>query len=111
VCPSPSASLASQKLTLNLFPKCLVPIPSLETVTSLLSKPSEGNCVPIFVTLPADLLTPVLAYLRISQGSKHSFLLESISGGENISRYSFIGASTCRIKPTLLPSLPYDPLC
>lgn len=48
--------------------------------------------MPIFVSLPADLVTPVVAYLRISQGSKYSFLLESINGGENVARYSFLGA-------------------
>ena len=49
--------------------------------------------VPIFLTLPADLVTPVIAYLRVSQGATNSFLLESITGGENVSRYSFLGAS------------------
>lgn len=49
--------------------------------------------MPIFLTLPADLVTPVIAYLRVSQGSTNSFLLESITGGENVSRYSFLGAS------------------
>lgn len=33
-----------------------------------------------------------MAYLRIAKGSKYSFLLESVIAGENIARYSFIGA-------------------
>ncbi|KAL7416210.1 anthranilate synthase component [Mrakia frigida] len=78
-------------------PSSLIPTPSLEVVSSLLSHPSKGNCVPIFVSLPADLVTPVVAYLRISQGSKYSFLLESINGGENVARYSFIGADPFKV--------------
>ena len=38
------------------------------------------------------MLTPVSAYLKISNGKDYSFMLESIEGGEQISRYSFIGA-------------------
>jgi len=33
-----------------------------------------------------------MAYLRIAKDSKYSFLLESVIAGENIARYSFIGA-------------------
>jgi anthranilate synthase component 1 len=40
--------------------------------------------------LPADLETPVSVYLKLA-GTEPSFLLESISGGENLARYSFIG--------------------
>ncbi|HYF65297.1 MAG TPA: chorismate-binding protein, partial [Herpetosiphonaceae bacterium] len=40
--------------------------------------------------LIADLETPVSAYLKVAQG-QHSFLLESVEGGEQIGRYSFIG--------------------
>jgi anthranilate/para-aminobenzoate synthase component I len=52
----------------------------------------RGNCVPVYVELPADLITPCMAYLRIAKDSKYSFLLESVIAGENIARYSFIGA-------------------
>jgi anthranilate synthase component 1 len=41
----------------------------------------------------ADLLTPVSAYLRIAHGARHSFLLESVEGGEKIARYTFAGAN------------------
>jgi anthranilate synthase component 1 len=40
--------------------------------------------------LPADLETPVSVYLKLA-GSGPSFLLESVTGGEQIARYSFIG--------------------
>lgn len=52
-----------------------------------------ANVVPIVHTMPADLLTPLAAYLRISADAKHSFLLESVEGGENLARYSFLGAN------------------
>jgi len=73
--------------------------PSVEQVTKLLmADPAEGskagNIVPVYLSLPADLLTPVMAYLRISNGastSKRSFLCESIQSGEKLGRYSFIG--------------------
>jgi anthranilate synthase component 1 len=50
------------------------------------------NLIPVYTDIPADLLTPVAAYLKVAQGSEYSFLLESITGGENLARYSFVGA-------------------
>lgn len=51
----------------------------------------QGNLVPVYETLTADLLTPVGAYLRIVRAAKYSFLLESVEGGETIGRYTFAG--------------------
>jgi anthranilate synthase component 1 len=42
--------------------------------------------------LPADLDTPVSIYLKLA-GQKPSFLLESVTGGEQVARYSFIGVN------------------
>ncbi len=53
----------------------------------------KANVVPVVHTLPADLLTPLAAYLKISNSGTHSFLLESVEGGENLARYSFLGAN------------------
>ena len=53
----------------------------------------QGNLIPVYDVLPADLLTPVSAYLRIAQGARYSFLLESVEGGEKIARYTFAGAN------------------
>jgi anthranilate/para-aminobenzoate synthase component I len=47
---------------------------------------------PVVHTMPADLLTPLAVYLKLSENSSHSFLLESVQGGRNLTRYSFIGA-------------------
>lgn len=51
-----------------------------------------GNMIPVYEVFSADLLTPVSAYLRIAQGARYSFLLESVEGGEKIARYTFAGA-------------------
>lgn len=45
---------------------------------------------PIVRELPADFETPASVYLKLTS-EKPSFLLESISGGEQLARYSFIG--------------------
>jgi anthranilate synthase component 1 len=50
----------------------------------------KGNLVPIYREIPADLDTPVSAFLKVHQGG-HGFLLESAQGSEHIARYSFIG--------------------
>ena len=57
----------------------------------------EGNLVPVHETYTADLLTPVGAYLRIAHGAKYSFLLESVEGGENVARYTFVGANPSEV--------------
>jgi anthranilate synthase component 1 len=53
----------------------------------------QGNLIPVYDVFSADLLTPVSAYLRVAQGARHSFLLESVEGGEKIARYTFAGAN------------------
>ena len=53
---------------------------------------TKPNLVPVFVEIPADLLTPVAAYLKVANESDYGFLLESVLGGENLARYSFVGA-------------------
>ncbi|KAH9952190.1 anthranilate synthase component [Amylocystis lapponica] len=85
-------------MTLN--PHKLPAHPSLATVEQIILKEKRGNCVPVYVELPGDLLTPCGAYLRIAKDSKYSFLLESVIAGENIARYSFIGADPFKIIKT-----------
>jgi len=53
----------------------------------------RGNLIPLYDVFSADLLTPVSAYLRVAQGARYSFLLESVEGGEKIARYTFAGAN------------------
>lgn len=66
--------------------------PSLAIVEQYITTEKRGNCIPVFVELPAHFLTPCMAYMRIAKDSKYSFLLESILGGESVARFSFIGA-------------------
>ena len=56
----------------------------------------QGNLVPVYREVPADLETPVSAFLKVARG-KHSFLLESVEGGERLARYSFIGTEPYRV--------------
>ena len=42
-------------------------------------------------TRPADLETPIGAFLRLDDGSTPAYLLESVEGGERLGRYSFLG--------------------
>ncbi|KAJ3742130.1 ADC synthase, partial [Lentinula detonsa] len=86
--------------SMSLNTSKLTPHPSLAEVEKLIVHEKRGNCIPIYVELPADLITPVLAYMRISKDSKYSFLLESVVGGESVARYSFIGADPNRIIKT-----------
>ena len=64
--------------------------PSLEEMIVLLEE-NENSIIPMYAELPADLLSPVAAYLKLSKNKKHSFLFESVEGGARIGRYSFIG--------------------
>lgn len=52
---------------------------------------TRGTFVPVCKELMADLLTPVSAFLKIAEHSDHAFLLESVEGGEQVGRYSFLG--------------------
>lgn len=97
--------------------------PSLETVRELFS---QGDLVPVYRFLPADLETPVSVFLKLFDENEAAFLLESVEGGEQVSRYSFIGVQPrqiikpynshdvletikqdiARYKPVALPGLP-----
>lgn len=57
---------------------------------------SEGNLIPIYADLMADLETPVTAYAKLKSDSP-AFLLESIEGGERLSRYTFIACRPRKI--------------
>ena len=70
--------------------------PTLEQVKDMIDL---GNLVPVYRSINADLETPVSAYLKVARGP-YSFLLESVEGGERISRYSFIGTDPYRVVKT-----------
>ncbi len=68
--------------------------PSKEAFARLVT---QGNVIPVYTDLMADFETPVSAYAKLKEAGP-SYLLESIEGGERLSRYSFIG---CRPRKVL----------
>jgi anthranilate synthase component I len=57
---------------------------------------AQGNVIPVYTDLMADFETPVSAYAKLKEAGP-SYLLESVEGGENLSRYSFIGCRPRKI--------------
>src|ERR1700746_3811219 len=51
----------------------------------------EHTLVPVYRTLPADVETPVTAFLRLAADEPECFILESVEGGEKVGRFTFIG--------------------
>ena len=43
--------------------------------------------------LLAETLTPLAVYDRLAALSPHRFLFESVTGGEQVARYSFLGVA------------------
>lgn len=84
---------------------------------------AQGNVVPVYTDLMADFETPVSAYAKLKEAGP-SYLLESVEGGEHLSRYSFIGCRPRKIflcgpdtteirvpgQPTQTIATPADPL-
>ncbi len=54
------------------------------------AKAGQGNLIPVYREIMADLETPVAAFLKLDRGD-FSFLLESVEGGEKWGRYCFLG--------------------
>jgi len=69
-------------------------VPDKET---FLQRARQGNLVPVWRELLTDQETPVWAYERLRSDMRnqgvpaYTFLLESVEGGENVARYSFLG--------------------
>jgi anthranilate synthase component I len=57
---------------------------------------AQGNVIPVYADLMADFETPVSAYAKLKTAGP-SYLLESVEGGEQLSRYSFIGCRPRKI--------------
>jgi len=72
--------------------------PDLETFKKL---SEHHNLIPVHCDFYGDTETPVTAYEKI-RGDGASFMLESVTGGENMGRYTFLGSnpqSEIRIYP------------
>jgi anthranilate synthase component 1 len=61
------------------------------TLEEFRQKAKQGNLIPVYREILADMETPVSAFRKIDDG-KNSFLLESVEGGEKWARYSFLGS-------------------
>ena len=57
---------------------------------------AQGNLIPVYREILADLDTPVSAFLKLDDGGD-AFLLESVEGGEKWARYSFLGTTPSRV--------------
>jgi anthranilate synthase component 1 len=91
--------------------------------STFLKLAQQGNVIPVYADLMADFETPVSAYAKL-RGHGPAYLLESVEGGENLSRYSFIGCRPRKIfacgpqtteitepgKPAQTVPTPADPL-
>ena len=65
--------------------------PELSAFLETYGSDGQGSAQVVWSTLVSDLETPVSAMLRLAKGQPNSFLLESVEGGANRGRYSFIG--------------------
>ena len=56
----------------------------------------NADTILLRATRPADLETPIGAFLRLDDGNP-AYLLESVEGGERLGRYSFLGVGPRRL--------------
>jgi len=61
------------------------------TRDEFLAMARRGNTIPVYRTLLADHLTPVLAFRQLLGEDEQGFLLESVVGLERVARYTFLG--------------------
>lgn len=59
--------------------------------------PEGPRRIPIVRDALADLETPLSAYWKLAHDEPHSFLLESVTGGEQVARYSILGVRPSRV--------------
>src|SRR5689334_24599209 len=57
---------------------------------------ASADTIRLRATRPADLETPIGAFLRLDTGDP-AYLLESVEGGERLGRYSFLGVGPRRL--------------
>jgi anthranilate synthase component 1 len=57
----------------------------------------NADTILLRATRPADLETPIGAFLRLDDGMTPAYLLESVEGGERLGRYSFLGVGPRRL--------------
>ena len=65
-------------------------LPARDDIAELFN---QGDLAPVHRTVLADLETPVSVYIKLARAGKVSFMLESVEGGEQVGRYSFLGVN------------------
>ena len=69
-----------------------MPTMTAPTRDQFIEKAKQGNLIPVWREVLADMETPVSAFRKIAGNRPNSFLLESVEGGERLARYSFLGS-------------------
>lgn len=72
------------------------------TPSELTAWAGEATHAPIFRHVLLDAMTPVSVLARLARQGTPAFLLESVTGGETLGRYSFVGTdprATIRVRP------------
>ena len=69
-----------------------MPTMTAPTRDQFIEKARQGNLIPVWREVLADMETPVSAFRKVAGGRPNSFLLESVEGGERLARYSFLGS-------------------
>ncbi|BDU73325.1 anthranilate synthase component I family protein [Mesoterricola silvestris] len=66
-----------------------------------MTPPTSTSCppaaAPLVISFPADLTTPVRAFLALTEPGQDAYLLESVTGGESQARFSFIGLDASEV--------------
>ncbi|WP_306600196.1 anthranilate synthase component I family protein [Geothrix sp. 21YS21S-2] len=58
---------------------------------------TPAAAAPLVISFPADLTTPVRAFLALTEPGQDAYLLESVTGGESQARFSFIGLDASEV--------------
>lgn len=78
----------------------MVITPGRETFLKLAE---QGLCIPVEIELLSDIETPLSTYWKLAFDEPYSFLLESVTGGEQLARYSILGVRPSKILRTRGP--------
>lgn len=64
---------------------------------TFLSIAKSGMAIPVFRKILVDTQTPVSIFMKLREKARYPFLLESVEGGENLARYSFMGKNPYQV--------------
>jgi len=72
------------------------------TLFEFVRQAEHGNLIPVYREFVADTDTPVSAFMKLRQAGtgENAFLLESVAGGAQIARYSYLGIDPLEVVAT-----------